>query len=68
MLNIIASTAAWSIAIFRQRQELNKPMDKLSLSTNYLILGLAPNEKGDPAQLSAYSKIMTKRNNSARRR
>jgi hypothetical protein len=35
----------------------NKQVGQVTLSTNFLILGQAPNEKGDPAQLKAYSQI-----------
>jgi hypothetical protein len=38
-------------------KNMNKPVGQITINTNYLILGAAPNEKGDPAQLTAYSKI-----------
>jgi len=35
-----------------------KQIGQLSVNTNYLILGEAPTEKGDPAQLEAFTKIL----------
>ncbi|MEN6451209.1 MAG: hypothetical protein ABFC96_12015 [Thermoguttaceae bacterium] len=38
-------------------KEKNKLIGEITVNTNYLVLGEAPNEKGEPGQLAAFSKM-----------
>ncbi len=39
-------------------KDKNKPQGEITVNTNYLILGEAPTEKGDPGQRDAFTKML----------
>ncbi len=39
-------------------KDKNKQQGEITVNTNYLILGAAPTEKGDPGQLAAFTKML----------